>query len=141
MRHRIPLQIAVTIGSTLFLFGFCLTSRAADLSNEDKKFLAKYESVRAALALDNLEDAKKAAEALGEVGAGISKSDKIATARNEFAKLSEHAIKIASGQSGYYIVNCPMVQKDWVQPAGQISNPYAGQSMPTCGAIRKQTNK
>ena len=62
---------------------------------------------------------------------------KIAIAREEFSKLSEHAIKLASGQSGYYVVNCPMVHKDWVQPAGQLSNPYAGQSMPTCGMIKK----
>ncbi len=116
---------------------FCLTSGAADLSAEDKDFLAKYEKVRAALANDNLENAKKAASDLGEEGADLSKSDKIATARTEFSKLSDRAIKLASGQGGYYIVNCPMLQKDWVQPTGAISNPYAGQSMPTCGAIRK----
>jgi hypothetical protein len=119
----------------LFVLG--LTSRAAELSGEDQGFLGKYEKVRAALALDNLENAKKAATDLGEEGAAIAKSDKIATARTEFSKLSEHAIKLASGQSGYYVVSCPMVQKDWVQPVGPISNPYAGQSMPTCGAIRK----
>ena len=121
----------------LFSSVFCLTSRAADLSAEDKEFLAKYEKVRAALANDNLENAKKAASDLGDEGAALSKSDKIATARTEFSKLSEHAIKLASGVSGYYIVNCPMVQKDWVQPTGAISNPYAGQSMINCGAIRK----
>ncbi len=132
-------QCLARVFLAVFLFSgvLCLTSRAADLSAGDKEFLAKYEKVRAALANDNLEDAKKAAGELGEEGAALSKSDKIATARTEFSKLSDHAIKLASGQSGYYIVNCPMVQKDWVQPTGAISNPYAGQSMPTCGAIRK----
>jgi hypothetical protein len=120
------------------LFLFCLTSRATELSPEDKDFLAKYEKVRAALAVDNLENARKAAADLGEEGGALSKSDKIKTARDEFSKLSEHAIKLAAGQSDYYIVNCPMLQKDWVQPVGSISNPYAGQSMLTCGAIRKQ---
>src|SRR5450432_1915238 len=132
-RQRFPfLMLAL-----LSLFAFGLTSRASDLSPEDKEFLNRYEKVRAALANDNLDNARKAAADLGEEGAAINKSDKIATARAEFSKLSEHAIKVASGQSGYYIVSCPMVQKDWVQPVGQISNPYAGQSMPTCGAIRK----
>ncbi|MBV9618826.1 MAG: DUF3347 domain-containing protein [Verrucomicrobia bacterium] len=136
MRCRISSQI---IAVALLLAGFCLTSRSAELSDTDKEFLAKYEKVRAALAYDKLDDAKKAAADLGEEGVALSKSEKIATARAEFSKLSEHAIKLASGQSGYYIVNCPMVQKDWVQPVGQISNPYAGQSMPTCGVIRKPT--
>ncbi len=132
-----PISILRILFAVFFLAAFCLTSRAADLSAEDKEFLGKYERVRVALANDNLENAKKAAADLGEEGAGLSQSEKIATARSEFSKLSEHAIKLASGQSGYYVVNCPMLQKDWVQPTGPISNPYAGQSMPTCGAIRK----
>jgi hypothetical protein len=130
--------------SLAFLF-FCLLAaatfpsaiRAADLSEADKQFLARYEQVRAALATDNLDKAKKAAIELADEGAAIAQSDKIATARAEFSKLSEHAIKIARGQSGFYVVNCPMLKKDWVQPTGPISNPYAGSSMPTCGAIKK----
>ncbi len=123
--------------SALLFLSCCLTSRAAELSSEDKDFLAKYEKVRAALAADNLENAKKAAADLGEEGAAINNAEKIATAREEFAKLSERAIKLASGQSGYYVINCPMLKKDWVQPTGSISNPYGGQAMLTCGAIKK----
>ena len=138
MNPPIPRRHFVAAIFAIFLVGLSLTSHAADLSAEDKEFLAKDEKVRAALATDNLENARKAAADLGEEGSAINKSDKIVTARAEFSKLSEHAIKLASGQKGYYVVNCPMVQKDWVQPAGQISNPYAGQSMPTCGAIKRE---
>ncbi|MGZ4984969.1 MAG: hypothetical protein ACXV8A_02650 [Chthoniobacterales bacterium] len=130
-------NFATALFCALFLLGFCLTSRAADLSSEDKEFLAKYEKVRAALAADNLDNAKKAAADLGDEGSGIANADKIATARDEFAKVSDHAIKVASGQSGYYVVNCPMLKKDWVQPTGSISNPYGGQAMLTCGMIKK----
>ena len=115
-----------------------ITLRAADLSEADKQFLTRYEHVRAALAKDNLDDAKKAAVELGDDGTAIAKADSIVVARNEFATLSERAIKLASGQSGYYVVNCPMVKKDWVQPRGEISNPYAGRSMPNCGMIKKK---
>ena len=133
---KIKTSAGIICGAFLFN-GFCLTSRAADLSADDKEFHARYEKVRAALANDNLENAKKAAADLGEEGTGLSKSEKLAGARTEFSKLSEHAIKLASGQTGYYVVNCTKLQKDLVQPSGQISNPYAGQSMPTCGMIRK----
>ena len=115
-----------------------LPLRSADLSEADKQFLANYEHVRAALAVDDLAQTKKAAVALAEEGAAIANAQTIASARDAFAVLSEHAIKLAAGQSGYYVVNCPMLKKDWVQPSGTISNPYAGSSMPTCGMIKKQ---
>ncbi len=124
------------------LFAILTTSglRAADLSENDKKFLTGYEQIRAALAADNLADAKKAAAVLGEEGASLAKSDSIASARKEFTTLSERAIKLAAGQEGYYVVNCPMLKKDWVQTSDKIANPYAGSSMLTCGVIRKKAN-
>ena len=124
----ICLAIALTLGFQL---------QAAELSDTDKQFLSGYEKVRAALAADNLKDAKSAAGELGEEGAAIAKSENIKSARNDFAKLSERAITLAKGKDGYYVVNCPMLKKDWVQNSPKISNPYAGNSMLTCGVIKK----
>lgn len=113
------------------------TSRATELSTEDKQFLAGYEKVRSALAADDLNAAKQAAGGLGEAGATFARSEKIDAARAEFAKMSERAIQLGRGQSGYYVVNCPMLKKDWLQNSTKISNPYAGKSMLDCGVIRK----
>ena len=113
-------------------------SLAAELSPEEKQFLEAYVKVGAALTADNLQGAKEAAGQLGEPGAALAKSDKIAAARAEFEKLSPRAIQLGAGHDGYYVVNCPMLRKDWLQPAGKIANPYAGSSMPECGVIRKQ---
>ena len=114
------------------------TSNAADLSADDKKFLAGYEKVRAALAADDLNAAKQAAGELGEEGGAIAQSEKIEAARSEFSKLSERAIQLGRGQSGYYVVKCPMIKDaNWLQPSGKISNPYAGKSMLECGVIKK----
>src|SRR4051812_28063029 len=113
MKTNISLRSFAGIIAAISCATFSLTSRAAELSPENKEFLAKYEKVRAALAADNLDKAKKAAADLGDEGSALSKTDKIKTARDEFSKLSEHAIKVAAGQDGYYIVNCPMLQKDW----------------------------
>lgn len=116
---------------------FAPALRAAELNANDKKFLTQYEQVRAALAADDLAQAQQAATDLGEEGNAVAKSDKIATARTEFAKLSDHAVKLAAGQSGYYVANCPMLKKDWVQTNDKISNPYGGKDMLTCGSIKK----
>lgn len=110
---------------------------AAELSSADKQFLAGYEKVRAALAADDLASAKKAAADLGSDGSDVTAADKIAAARAGFAKLSDRAITLAKGQPGYFVVNCPMVKKDWVQTSEKISNPYAGKEMLTCGVVKK----
>ncbi len=110
---------------------------ASDLSADDKTFLDGYEKVRAALAADDLSAAKTAAGELGEQGAALASSDTIKAARAEFTNLSERAIELGRGQEGYYVANCPMLKKDWLQTSTAISNPYAGKSMLECGVIRK----
>lgn len=122
----------------LSAFALCVTaSHAADLSADDKQFLTGYEKVRSALAADDLNGAKQAAGELGEAGSTLAKSEKIDAARAEFTKLSERALQLSRGQDGFYVVNCPMLKKDWLQSSTKISNPYAGKSMPECGVIKK----
>jgi hypothetical protein len=110
---------------------------AASLSENDKQFLARYEKVRAALAADDLSAAKAAATALEADGEVLAKSGSLKEARTAFEKLSEMAKQKAAGQAGYYIVNCPMLKKDWVQTSEKIGNPCYGKEMATCGEIRK----
>ena len=111
--------------------------QAAPLSETDKQFLARYEKVRSALAADDLGAAKTAAGDLGEEGAQLAKSSSLKDARAVFEKLSEKAKQLAAGQAGYYVVHCPMLQKDWIQTSEKIANPYYGKEMATCGEIKK----
>ncbi len=121
----------------LFASAFATLATAAELNDQDKEFLAGYEKVRTALAADNLADAKAAAADIKEGGADLAKTDSLIMARKEFAKMSDHAITLAKGQPGLYVVNCPMLKKDWVQTSEKIANPYAGREMLTCGMIKK----
>jgi hypothetical protein len=111
--------------------------QAGPLSDADKQFLVRYEKVRSALSADDLAAAKTAAGDLGETGASLAKSSSLKDARAAFEKLSDTAKQLAAGQSGYYVVHCPMLQKDWVQTGEKIANPYYGKEMATCGEIKK----
>lgn len=143
-----------------------LTVRAheknAPLNDEQKTFLSQYESVRAALAADDLAAVKRAAvgivteskaattepltpeqqERQASFAATVKKlamADSLAAARDAFKLLSKRAIHYAEGKEGYYIANCPMVPKDegnWVQTSKSVSNPYFGKAMLTCGSIK-----
>lgn len=149
---------------------FDVTARAHDksapLNDAQKAYLSSYESVRVALAADNLAAAKKAADVIAKAApaedqgkaakAGEKAEDnkprayfeaaqKLATAadldtaREQFKVLSKRAVHYGEGKEGYYVANCPMVKGgggDWVQTSKQISNPYFGKAMLTCGSIK-----
>jgi hypothetical protein len=126
------------------LLAFCMAGilltlpvRAEDLSESDKFFLAGYEKLRIALVADDLVRANEIAAELSESGFEVPKSETLQRARDAFAKTSEIAIKVATGQPGYYVMHCPMLNRDWVQTSTQVSNPYGGKDMVGCGEIKK----
>ena len=125
----------VTIACIAFVLTF--SAAAADLSDTDRQFLTGYEKIHLALASDDLATAKRAAKDLGEDGASIANTNSLKDARAAFEKLSKRAVGLVAGQSGYYVVNCPMLKKDWVQTSTTIANPYSGKEMATCGEIKK----
>jgi hypothetical protein len=119
----------------LTFIGF--SAQAANLSDKDKQFLAGYEKVHTALVSEDLAAAKSAAKDLGDDGSDITKTKSLADARGVFEKLSDKAKSMIAGQSGFYVVHCPMLKKEWVQTSTTITNPYAGKNMAGCGEIKK----
>ena len=153
----------IRILSTLALAGLLVLAanahdKNAPLDNDQKQFLAQYELVRAALAADDLGAAKKAAAVVAAMPVihhenGIDAppgyvqdarkfagADSLQAAREVFKSFSKRAVHVTANKSGYYVAHCPMVpndEGDWVQTNRQISNPYLGKAMPTCGSIKK----
>ena len=120
----------------LVLHATAVSLRADELSESDKYFLHGYEKMRSALVADDLAKANEAAQELTESGFQVAKGETLGFARDEFTKLSKLAVKIAAGQTGYYIMHCPVLDKDWVQTSKEVSNPYGGKEMITCGEIK-----
>ncbi len=125
--------LAAVIASTFIAVS---AQAAATLSDKDKQFLAGYEKVHTALAADDLAGAKTAAGELGEEGGDLAKAASLEEARAGFEKLSERAKMLAAGRSGYHVVHCPMLKKDWVQTSTTVTNPYTGKAMVSCGAVQ-----
>ena len=123
----------------ILLSGVALAAmvNAADLTDQNKKFLAAYDKAHHALVADDLGAAKKAAAELGPQGSDLANSKSLGEARSAFEKLSAEAEKMAAGQPGYYVMHCPMLKKDWVQTDASVANPYGGKEMTTCGEVKK----
>ena len=111
--------------------------QAGELSESDKYFLRGYEKMRSALIADDLAKANEAAQELTESGFQVATGETLGFARDEFTKLSQVAVKVAAGQAGYYVMHCPVLDKDWVQTSKKVSNPYGGKEMIACGEIKR----
>jgi hypothetical protein len=149
--------------STFALAGLlALAAKAHDknapLDNDQKQFLAQYELVRAALAADDLEGAKKAAAVVAAMpvihhengvdappgyvldARKFAGATSLNAARGIFKSFSKRAVHVTENKLGYFVAHCPMVpnnEGDWVQTNQKISNPYLGKAMPSCGSIKK----
>jgi hypothetical protein len=58
-------------------------------------------------------------------------------AREAFSELTKPLVRYRkmAGDEGSEVVYCAMAKKAWLQPSGEIGNPYTGQAMPTCGQV------
>ena len=66
----------------------------------------------------------------------IAGADSLQTAREAFYELSMPLVRWHAGVAGNLrpaVAYCPMHKKSWLQPDGEIGNPYGG--MPGCGEI------
>ena len=125
-------KFAVTaVTSAIALMALAVPLSAAQLTDQNKQFLAAYDKVHHALVADDLAGAKAAAQNSGASATDLLKSNSLDEARPAFSKLSDQAEKMAAGQPSYYVMHCPMKNKDWVQ-SGRKSKTYGGQGNASC---------
>jgi len=111
---------------------------------------SSYESARQALIRTSLPEVQASARQLAaaaraekqpaiaaKAGALASAKD-IAAARSAFAALSDEVIKVRARTPGdrLAVAYCSMEKKSWLQPKGEIANPYVSASMRACGEFR-----
>jgi len=129
------------------------------LTEPDRAMLKKYESIRVALAQDDLGLAQRSAVALvssykerrqvAAAALALSKANSLEPARDAFSIMSIEAVKMARNHKEYYVIGCSMNQcpapcencqmwrfSDWVQSDPAIANPFMGKASPHCGVIR-----
>jgi copper/silver efflux system protein len=110
----------------------------------------KYESIRQSLIANDLRGATTHAKELANVAkkhpdiaakaSTLSTAKTLATARDSFAAVSDAMIAYratSDEQPKPQVVYCSMAKHSWLQPKGEISNPYLDASMRTCGEIKE----
>ena len=128
------------------------TRPASTLSEKDRTILEKYETIRAALVVDDLRTAKRAAIDLGKFlkptpdapatpydapVQDLATASTLDKARTAFGTLSADVIPLVDGVQGYYVMDSPVpTGAEWVQSTEKVDNPYVGKPMRDVGSLR-----
>lgn len=121
--------------------------------------LRDYDSIRAALAHDNLAMAREASArlfqahgnrpAFAEPAVLLSKAESLLQARSAFARMSEAAQELTYKNRDYFLMGCSMDRcpvecsscemakyPNWVQLDPVVENPFTGKANPHCGIVK-----
>jgi hypothetical protein len=114
--------------------------------------LDHYEAVRQALLADTVAGIPAHAQAIGKLAKSapadlapqiakaasrLAAARDLTAARDAFYELSKPVVRWreAVGGKGHVVAYCSMSKRSWVQPKGEIGNPYYGKSMARCGEV------
>lgn len=151
-------SIAVTLLATAGLL-VNTVGRAADnsaLMEPAKSVLDHYLIIQAELAKDSVKSLDEHANAIAKAVKGddmkmlspdiatqaesLAKTKDLKAAREAFKPLSASLVKYLAdnkpGKGTYHEAYCPMVKANWLQTGTDITNPYMGKSMLTCGVLK-----
>ena len=138
---------------------FITTVRAADnaaLMEPVKSVLDHYLMIQTELTKDSIKGLDEHANAIAKAVKGdsmkmlspdvakqaeaLAKAKDIKAAREAFKPLSASLVKYLTdnkaGKGTYHEAYCPMVKASWLQTEKNITNPYMGKGMLTCGVLK-----
>lgn len=156
LRWLIAATVLASGGLALYIIG--VLPLRSKLTGSDLTVLQQYEVMRHALANEELDAARAAADSLAaipdakpafiEPARELARSDSLATARSNFVPLSKAAVALGGGRAGYFVMhcaitgcaepctNCPMDRfGSWLQTSREVENPYMGLAHLKCGVI------
>ncbi|MGA7617248.1 MAG: DUF3347 domain-containing protein [Thermoanaerobaculia bacterium] len=98
---------------------------------------AGFSAEKAGIRADQKADLMKILPDLSKAASDMAATKDLDAAREAFVAFSVPMVKYRNlvGDSSSAVVYCSMKKKTWVQPKGEIGNPYLGQKMATCGQI------
>lgn len=98
---------------------------------------AKFSASKAGVAADKASDCQALLPKIAEASKALASAKDLAAAREAFYGLSKPMVQFREMVSGPrpMVVFCPMAKKSWLQPEGEIGNPYYGKKMAHCGTI------
>lgn len=92
---------------------------------------------RAGVSAEKADEAQALLPPISAAATQLAKAEDLDAARSALYSLSTPLVRYRKMVTGELpiVAYCPMVKRSWLQPKGDIGNPYYGQSMPSCGEV------
>jgi hypothetical protein len=114
-----------------------VAENATAIRQRSDALAAEFDAAQAGVATDKAEEARALLPEISGAADRLASVGDLGEARAEYYELSKpmgRYRKLADIE-GSMVVYCSMAKKAWIQPEGEIGNPYMGQSMPRCGEV------
>ncbi len=102
-----------------------------------EQLAADWSPAAAGVRADMAEDVRSLLPELSEAAAALSAATSLDAARDAFYDLSKSLVRWRKAADGDkpVVAYCSMAKRSWLQPEGELGNPYYGQSMLRCGEV------
>jgi Cu(I)/Ag(I) efflux system membrane fusion protein len=114
-----------------------VASQALSLRQESERLGEGFEASVAAVPEDRAADCLEILPELRAAADEVAAAADLTEAREAFGVLSKAMVRYRQmlAEPDTVVVYCPMAEQVWLQPEGEIGNPYFGQQMARCGQL------
>lgn len=114
-----------------------VTEHARSIESETAELLGNFSASHAGVSGGDSAACQELLPEIKNAAHRLAESSNIKDARAAFGELSKPMVRYREMVSGKrpVVVYCSMAKKAWLQPDGEIGNPYYGQSMAKCGDV------
>lgn len=110
---------------------------AAAIHELASDLVSDFSAGKAGVAGTEADKLETALQNIATAASRLADDSDLAAARDDFFRLTKPMAQYRklAGTTGTVVAYCSMAQKAWIQPEGELGNPYMGQKMPRCGEI------
>ena len=114
-----------------------VVDRGKALEDTASKLQQNLSAELAGVSAENLDALAGALEEIEVSALQLAQSSDLTAAREALFELTKPMARYRklAGDQETVVAYCSMAQKAWIQPEGELGNPYYGHEMPTCGEI------
>jgi len=114
-----------------------VAENATALQQQVDSLLEGFTAVKVGVPEADATDAESTLREIEARASSLAATGDLVSAREEFFALTKPMARYRklTGDHRTVVAYCSMAQKAWIQPEGEIGNPYLGQEMPKCGEV------
>jgi hypothetical protein len=114
-----------------------IAGHAEGIRQAAEKLRRQFDAATASVPEDRSAECVALLPEIRDTAASLASKNTIEDVRETFGELSKLMVRYRRmvNDPGSVVVYCSMAEKVWIQPKGEIGNPYFGKSMARCGEI------